>query len=638
MVAATVLHSLSMTSPDNPAYENNPSDWNKSHLVTLSLGPSDVLAISAGASSQSTGQIVFANSNSISFGLNAGTMTASGNFVAGVTGISAFSAGTTLASSGTVSLANGSGVSFGMAGNTLTASVKTDYQTSGAYLTTAALSQDSSKYAGTAFAGTNITGTLNTSGLSLSVPAPIAQTSISYANSNGVTFGTVGSTLTASVQTNYQTPGAYLTTAALSQDSSKYAGINGAITGGSITVNTSGVSVALPAYLTTARASNDGVGLATAQTNVTWTVNSAGVSLNAGGYAGTGTAATSASVTLDTSGISIAIGPYLTTARRSTDALGLATAGTNITWTANSAGVSIDAGGYAGTGTTLGNTVGTIPAMTLNSNGLSFLNPEPLVSSFQNMYPFLQVNAGNAQNLSSKSAAIAFQLPQAGSFSFVRLPVSMATNSTTVASNATLTSGGGFVYSTWNAVVYAMGAGASSQSLISVASGSAPFTVMNSYNFNTANSAWSITQGITGQAYGNQFTSSSLGSQTTASANFSSNWATRMTGNRFLDVNFANSLSAGPYWLLVGGSTSSTTSGQGAANLTLPGASLASAWIVTQGNIWLNAINDTLGSSGGAMGVGSYGTAGGTTSILPMANISSNANNPIWPFQLLRSA
>jgi len=48
----------------------------------------------------------------------------------------------------------------------------------------------------------------------------------------------------------------FLTTAALSQDSSKYAGINGAITGGSITVNTSGVSVNLPAYLTTAMLSN----------------------------------------------------------------------------------------------------------------------------------------------------------------------------------------------------------------------------------------------------------------------------------------------------------------------------------------------------------------------------------------------
>lgn len=72
----------------------------------------------------------------------------------------------------------------------------------------------------------------------------------SFDNSNGVTFGVSDGTVTASVYTGY------LTTAALSQDSSKYAGTNGAITGGSITVNTSGVSVNLPAYLTTAMLSN----------------------------------------------------------------------------------------------------------------------------------------------------------------------------------------------------------------------------------------------------------------------------------------------------------------------------------------------------------------------------------------------
>jgi len=79
---------------------------------------------------------------------------------------------------------------------------------------------------------------------------------LTFANASGVSFGLNGSVLTATVQTNYQSPGAYLTTAALSQDSSKYAGTAGAITGGSLTVNTSGVSIALPAYLTTAMRSD----------------------------------------------------------------------------------------------------------------------------------------------------------------------------------------------------------------------------------------------------------------------------------------------------------------------------------------------------------------------------------------------
>jgi hypothetical protein len=59
------------------------------------------------------------------------------------------------------------------------------------------------------------------------------------------------------------------------------------------------------AYLTTARASNDAIGLNTAQTNVTWTVNSSGLSLNAAGYAGTATAITgNAAITLNSAGLS----------------------------------------------------------------------------------------------------------------------------------------------------------------------------------------------------------------------------------------------------------------------------------------------------------------------------------------------
>lgn len=59
--------------------------------------------------------------------------------------------------------------------------------------------------------------------------------------------------------------------------------------------------------LTTARASNDGIGLNTAQSNVTWTVNSAGLSLDARNYAGVGTSATNASITLNSNGLAISV-------------------------------------------------------------------------------------------------------------------------------------------------------------------------------------------------------------------------------------------------------------------------------------------------------------------------------------------
>lgn len=139
-------------------------------------------------------------------------------------------------------------------------------------------------------------------------------------------------------------------------------------------------------FLTTARASNDAVGLNTAATNVIWTVNSAGISLNAGGYGGTGftsatTAGTAVVGTLNTAGLSLGVPAYLTTARASTDAVGLNTAATNVTWTVNSGGISLNAGGYAGTGFTSATTAGTAVVATNNTAGLSMGVPAYLTTA-----------------------------------------------------------------------------------------------------------------------------------------------------------------------------------------------------------------------------------------------------------------
>jgi hypothetical protein len=261
----------------------------------------------------------------------------------------------------------------------------------------------------------NVSFGISASTITASASYP-AQTSYVFSNSNGVTFGTNGSTVTASVATNYQSQGAYLTTAALSQDSSKYAGINGAITGGSLTVNTSGVSINLPAYLTTAQpvgdylttamASNRGSDFvqataAFAGTNASGTIASNGISIsvNPGGGAGDGynivgvngnsvgsaatvqfsnsnnvtfglagsTVTASASypaqtafvfsnsngVSFGTNGSTVTAtvatnyqsqGAYLTTARASNDAIGLNTALTanGVAWTVNSSGLSLN--------------------------------------------------------------------------------------------------------------------------------------------------------------------------------------------------------------------------------------------------------------------------------------------------------
>ena len=342
-----------------------PSDWNSAHAVTLNIAGADI----SGA---------FSNANGVSFGTEAG------------------------------------------GGITASYTVPTVTQ----YFSNTA----------TTFNGTNVSGSLtnNTNGLriDLSVAAPGAgggiaaaagtQTAtsgtVNFANSNGITFGMSNSSqITASHN------------GLTSQSNQAVSGANGSFTFQTVTfANSNGVSFSTGTqglyatvktdYLTTARASNDAIGLNTAGSNVTWTANSSGLSLDARGYAGTATGATNASVTANSGGISVSVGnyltsqsnqavsgangsftfqtvtfansngvsfstgtqglyatvktDYLTTARASTDAIGLNTAGTNVTWTVNSSGLSLNAGGYAGTST--GFTGANISAsMTHNTAGLA---------------------------------------------------------------------------------------------------------------------------------------------------------------------------------------------------------------------------------------------------------------------------
>lgn len=180
-------------------------------IVSVPAGGGGLTAInlSAGTTSNDLSAFVLSNSNNVSFGLDGSTITASATVATSLTNVRV-SAGTTSNLLSALTFANSNGISFGLDGSTLTATVATNY------LTTAMASNRGSDFvqATAAFAGTSASGTIASDGISVSI-------------------------------------GPYLTTAALSQDSSKYAGTNGAITGGSITVDTSGVSVNLPAYLST---------------------------------------------------------------------------------------------------------------------------------------------------------------------------------------------------------------------------------------------------------------------------------------------------------------------------------------------------------------------------------------------------
>lgn len=682
---ATVLHSLTMTTPDDPAFENKPSNWNQSHLVTFTPGPTELVQwFSAGTQSISSGTLAFANSNGVTFGMNAGT---------------------------------------------ITGTVKTDYQTSGPYLTTAALSQDSSKYAGTS---TGITGgsvTLDTSGIAISLPPYIttgrastdaiglntAKTNVTWTvNSSGLSLdagGYAGTGFTVTT-TGASQIAATLNTAGLSMGVPVIMTglrISGGTTSNALTRITfadgGGVSFGLNASTMTAqvatsyRASNDALGTNTAQSNVTWTANSSGVSLDARGYAGTATTmAAGLSATLNSAGLNLSVGAYLTTAdlsqnsslyfqsaslvgantagtttfsgtrlnlsggqgitlsgnvstivfsvgsyittgRASTDAVGLNTANTNVTWTVNSSGISLNAGGYAGTGTSATNA-----SITLNTNGLAISVAAPAggtISFYENM-PGMANTTTMSLAPGSVSTLVGFILPQPGSFSFLRIPAQFQTSSVANYPGSNSASFGGyFAYSTWNAVAYSLGTGASSQSLVSVASGSNGATLGLSYSFSSGNSAWSVTQSYTAFSGGNAVGTSTQFSTTSASVGVSASlFAGLFNGFRWLDINFANSLSAGPYWLIVGLSTSSTTSGTVASSaLTNWAVSYVQHYGVSQPNTFWNNAGDTIGSSALGMGAGSFSTAGGgTTSILGINKISSAASNPRMYFQLIRSA
>lgn len=220
--------------------------------LTASVAASTGINVSAGTTSQHLSSLVFSNSNGVGFGLSGSTITASytQSTHSHSTGPAAISAAGSAISSGTVIFANSNGVSFGANGQTVTATVKTDYAASnnstqfvqanatffgtnasgtiassgisvsvGPYLTTAMASNRGSDFvqATAAFAGTNASGTIASNGVSVSVAAPVTTaglisavnvsagttsnnlTNLKFADSNGVSFGLDGSTVTASV-------------------------------------------------------------------------------------------------------------------------------------------------------------------------------------------------------------------------------------------------------------------------------------------------------------------------------------------------------------------------------------------------------------------------------------------------------
>lgn len=160
---------------------------------------------SAGTTSNNLSNIVFSNSNGVSFGLNGSTVTASVSVTAAGDGINRISAGTQIAGTNqTVVFSNSNGITFGMSNNSVVTASHNG-------LTTAMASNAGSNFVNTSqsslFQQVSNTSNITVNAVNITDAriraivdgaATISTGSVRFSNSNGITFGINGNTITAS--------------------------------------------------------------------------------------------------------------------------------------------------------------------------------------------------------------------------------------------------------------------------------------------------------------------------------------------------------------------------------------------------------------------------------------------------------
>ena len=602
---------------------------NNSSVLTASIaaGVPSPVNFSAGTTSSDLGSVVFSNSNGVSFGLNGSTITASVAVAGGAqTGISGIIVSNTTYTSGTVSFSNANGITFGSsAGQAITASHN-------------GLTSQSNQ-AFSAAGGSSAFQTLsfnNANGISFSNNAGAVEASVATSLTNirvsaGLTFNLLSAiTFSDANRVSFGLGGSVIT-ASISELINFSAGTQASDLRSVVFSNSNGVSFGL---------SN---GTITAQHNALTSQSNPAVSNSAGSF------------TFQTLNFSNANNVTFGTSAGGIVTASVAAAGAAAI--TQSIGMSTQTAG-GGTGGTTGYATGDdilyhfVPGsnitMSQSLNGasatLSIYGPAAgggaTISSYENMPGGMWGSSAVTFGATSLSSAVAFQMPMAGSFSFLRIPVLMTMGQTTIATiaSATATAQMGQT-STFNAVVYSVGTGASSKSLISVASGSG--TVNLSGRISISNSTQgSYTLAYSGLVEGGGTTRTSQYSISNTNYSFSSAFMSEFSSNRFLDIPFANSLAAGQYWLVVGRSTSSSSAGVALSAMTSWGPRYSNHYAGTQHNLLFGVMGSTNQTSIGALiGAGVFSTAGGgTTSGFDISAISSTASNPRMYFQLLRSA
>jgi hypothetical protein len=491
---------------------------NGSIVISGATGGGGNLAISGGAESRSTGTINFSNSNGVTFGLsNNGVMTASVAAVGGAqTGISGIGVSNTTYTSGTVIYSAQANVTLGSSVDGASQYVRISVAAPGAGGGIALANTQTTYTSGTAQlfeAGGAIT-IASTTGqrFNFSVPA-----TSSLSGTGAISLSTNGSTISIGVGT--------VTASAIgntTQTSSGTINLNGLVVSGAGGLS-AGFSNGTLILSGNTAGGGGGVGLNTAQTNVTWTVNSSGISLDAaayltsqsnqavsnsagsftfqtlnfsnannvtfgtsaggiitasvaapggGGYgwgAGGGTVTSGTLVFSNSNGITFGINGQtltashngITTGRASNDAVGLNTALTAgpLAWTVNSSGISLNAGSAAGTSTGFTGGASISGSMTHNTAGLALSLSHPAwittaaQSSVSNVSAVIAATNNTGGGTATLSGAVSFSnansatfYTSAGNAIVLSLPAYLTTQSAQAVSN----SAGSFTFQTLN--------------------------------------------------------------------------------------------------------------------------------------------------------------------------------------------
>lgn len=341
--------------------------------------------VSAGTTSGTIGNLVFSNSNGVSFGLNAGTITATvkTDYLTSQSN-QAFSADAS-STFQTLVFQDSNGVSFSNNAGSLRITHALQFTSNTSAITSNALHTTSPRI--------NVSAGTTSNNLS----------ALTFSNANGITFGLNASTITASHNG--------LTTAAQSnQVVNSLNGSTGQISlnvGSSLSASTNGSSI------TFGLASNITTALQSANANYLTSQSNQAVSGANGSFTfQTITFANSNGISFSTGTQGLyASHNGLTTARASNDAIGLNTAGTNVTWTVNSSGLSLNASGYAGTGTTFNGT-NVSGSITQNSNGIRIDlsagaggGASPVASASNGSFSFTTLAFSNANNVTFGTSA-----------------------------------------------------------------------------------------------------------------------------------------------------------------------------------------------------------------------------------------